>query len=71
MLDYQFEATQTVVVRVYDQDGKYNQSMIDKHQLIGEATFTMASLMCAPGQKLRSNLVKGRARYSIDLLSFL
>lgn len=67
VMDYQFEITQNITVKVYDKDGKYDQTQHDKHQFIGEATFTMASLMCSPGQKLRSTLVHGRARGTLDV----
>ena len=61
-INYQFELTQHVTIRVYDQDKGADQTHLERHQLIGEVTFTVASLMCAPGQKFQGNLTGGRAR---------
>jgi hypothetical protein len=55
-VNYHFEQTQQMLLKVYDHDGKYDIDQLDRHQLIGEATFTLSSLMCAPGQTSRCNL---------------
>jgi hypothetical protein len=66
-VNYYFEQSQQVVLRVYDQDKKADLNQLDKHQLIGEATFLLANLMCAPGQTARCNLTGPRAKGVVDV----
>jgi hypothetical protein len=66
-VNYYFEQSQQVVLRVYDQDKKADLNQLDKHQLIGEATFLLSNLMCAPGQTARCNLTGPRAKGVVDV----
>jgi hypothetical protein len=60
ILEYFFEATQEITIRLFDKDGS---GSIDRenvgHEFIGEATFTLSQLMCSMGQKLVLKLTKG------------
>jgi hypothetical protein len=64
-VNYNFEQTQQIVLKVYDQDGKHDVNQLERHQLIGEVTFTLSSLMCSPGQMARCNLTGPRAGKSV------
>ncbi len=51
-LDYYFETVQNISVRVYQEEGGKSTATEGDHSLIGEATFRLANLMCASGQRL-------------------
>ena len=45
IVNYRFETIQRFILKVYDQDGNYPLTELDKHSLIGEVSFTITDLM--------------------------
>ena len=59
-IDYLFECTQQVTVRIYDKDSNHPLTDLSRHTLAGEMTFSLAALMVAKGQRLTQDLQQGR-----------
>ena len=57
-----FRSIGQVIIKLYDQDGGYDQTRLEKHQFIGECQFALTDIMCAPGQKYSVALQGGRRR---------
>ena len=55
VLNYVFEETQVLKIQVYDQDTP-DLSNLKKQDYIGEASFTLAKLMCSPNQAILTNI---------------
>lgn len=55
-LDYLFEEAQEVILQIYHNTGHPNPMEFDRHELIGEFRFPLATLMCTSGQVLTAPL---------------
>ena len=56
---------QEVTVKVFDRDGNHPLTEVRHHQLCGEVSFTLSSLMCSAGQQLTVDLHGGRSKGSV------
>mmetsp|Transcript_21058 Transcript_21058/g.35667 ORF Transcript_21058/g.35667 Transcript_21058/m.35667 type:complete len:496 (+) Transcript_21058:87-1574(+) len=60
-LDYMFEITQEITIRVYQyNEGKPINDAMSEHTFIGESTFLLSSLITAKGQSLTPSLTGGK-----------
>jgi hypothetical protein len=57
-VDYHFEETQNVTIKVFDEDSK-GELNLSKHDYIGTATLSLAQLMGSKGNTLSFKLAKG------------
>jgi len=57
-LDFRFEEEQSYLVRIYDEDLKYNTDLRE-HDYLGGVVFTLGQLMGSPGSMLACPLGKG------------
>ena len=60
IINYHFESTQKLTIKCYDQDDKAPLDQYEKHDFIGEMSFTLSSLMCAKGQTYQSKWINGK-----------
>jgi hypothetical protein len=60
IINYKFEAIQTITLKVYDRDSSSALSKLEAHTLVGEISFKLSSLMCARGQSYQANFTNGR-----------
>lgn len=67
VLEYHFEIVQELKVAVYDEDSKGNPDLA-RHDLLGEATFTLSNLMTARGQGLSMELARGKRAHRGTLI---
>ncbi len=66
-MDYFFEVVQEVTIKVFDRDSNHPLTDVHRHQLCGEVTFTLSSLMCSSGQHLAVNLHGGRSHGAVHV----
>lgn len=60
IINYYFEVTQEITVKIYDRDGEYPLEQVDKHhEFCGEVSFQLSTLMCCKGQCVRMSLRNG------------
>lgn len=50
---------------MYAFDGSSKLQDLDKHTFLGEATFVLSGIMCAPGQVLIQDLTSGKETYGL------
>jgi len=60
IINYHFESIQKLTIKCYDQDDKAPLDQYEKHDFIGEMSFTLSSLMCAKGQNYQSKWSNGK-----------
>lgn len=60
IINYKFEAVQNLTIKVFDRDGSQPPSKLDAHQLIGEISVKLSSIMCARGQSYQANFTNGK-----------
>lgn len=63
-IDYKFETTQKITIKIFDQDAGAPPTDLRRHSLIGELSFPLPHLMRAPGQRISQQLTNNTRTFS-------
>eukprot|EP01032_Pedospumella_encystans_P019324 gene19324-21973_t len=66
-LDYLFEITQEVTIRVYHYHDKVPLNDLTKHTFLGESVFQLASLVTKRDKKLTPSLMRGKEKGTLEI----